>query len=271
MLHHRDTTKMIRMQWSVEVNLAVQTAKSFLSGSIPIIGQWLSDTLAATGSSQNSSVKFLYANQDGTNKFMFRGNFPIPKAACPPWFQDFKNYLNTVGKASLSLVIQGLYNLVEALCGLTSFEFQLNVERKSGSTSAGIISAQNTYLQVNSSNGIKKITLNDLNNALKDVSICAINCELCKSQNRCSSNSACAGGYCKNGPSKTSVGCQGTCMAKLDAGGDCSKGVLNIVVNTNDLFGAGDSNACTSGQCTCGRCTDSTKKAAAGAKCSENM
>jgi hypothetical protein len=140
----------------------------------------------------------------------------------------FKNYVNTVGKASLSLVIQGLYNLVEALCGLTSFEFQLNVERKSGSTSAGIISAQNTYLQVNSSNGIKKITLNDLNNALKDVSICAINCELCKSQNRCSSNSACSGGYCKNGPSKTSVGCQGTCMAKLDAGGNCSKGVLNF-------------------------------------------
>jgi hypothetical protein len=261
---------MIRMQWSVEVNLAMQTAKSFLSGSIPIIGQWLSDTLAAVGSSQNSSVKFLYANQDGTNKFIFRGNFPIPRAACPPWFQDFRNYINTVGIASLSSVIQDLFDLVEALCGLTLFEFQFNVERNSGSTSTGTISAQNTYLQVNSSNGIKKVTLNDLNDALGDGSICAINCELCKSQNRCSSSSACAGGYCKNGPFMISEHCQGTCMAKLNAGGDCSKGALNIVVNTNDPFGSGDGNACTSGQCTCGRCTDGTRKAVNGRTCSEN-
>jgi hypothetical protein len=267
------------MQWSVTANLARDTAKSFLKGSIPIIGEWLSDAvtaasssdewlseaLTATGSSPDLAVKLLYANQDGANKFILRGNFPVPKAACPPWFQDFKNYVNTVGKSSLSQVIQGLYNLVEALCGLSSFEFQFNVD-----TSAGI-SVQNTYLQVNSSNGIKKVTLNDLNNALRDGSICAVNCELCKSQNRCRSNSACSSGYCKNGPSKTSVGCQGTCMAKLDAGGDCGKDALNIVIDTNDLFGAGDSNACKSGQCTCGRCTDSTKKAAAGAKCSENM
>jgi hypothetical protein len=59
-------------------------------------------------------------------------------------------------------------------------------------------------------------------------------------------------------------------MAKLNAGGDCSKGTLNIVVSTNDPFGSGDGNACTSGQCTCGRCTDGTRKAVDGAGCSVN-
>jgi hypothetical protein len=62
--------------------------------------------------------------------------------------------------------------------------------------------------------------------------------------------SDCASGYCKNGPTQTSLGCIATCMAKLNTAGDCSKGALNIVVNTNDLLGAGDSKACISGQCT---------------------
>lgn len=83
--------------------------------------------------------------------------------------------------------------------------------------------------------------------------------------------SDCASGYCKNGPSKASADCRGTCMAKLNAGGDCSKGALNIVVNTNDPFGSGDGNACISGQCSCGKCADSTKKVPLDSFCSENI
>jgi hypothetical protein len=65
------------MQWSVDINLAIPTAKTFLSGCIPIIGEWLADTLDSSGSSPTSSasVKFLYANQQDANKFIFKGNF----------------------------------------------------------------------------------------------------------------------------------------------------------------------------------------------------
>jgi hypothetical protein len=196
----------------------------------------------------------LYANQQDANKFIFKGNFPIPRAACPDWFQHF-----SITGTTLSPVVRALYYFIEALCGLSSFEFQLDVERRSGNTSAGTISPQNTYLQVNSSNGIKNISLKDLNDAVRDASICAINCELCKSQNRCSSNSACASGYCKNGSEKTSMGCKGTCMVKLHNGGDCSKDALNISPNDpKHKLVAGDPKACRSGECTCGRCTDSS-------------
>lgn len=88
---------------------------------------------------------------------------------------------------------------------------------------------------------------------------------------RCSANSDCASNYCKNGSSKTSLNCAGTCMAKLNPGGDCSKSALNIHdADPTKLHTSGDDNACTSGKCMCGRCTDSSRKLPDNGKCSAN-
>ena len=72
----------------------------------------------------------------------------------------------------------------------------------------------------------------------------------------CSSDGDCYSGMCKNGPGGTSIGCAGTCMAKLSEGGNCSNDALNIKVT----FDSGDDNACKSGHYICGCCASYSGK-----------
>jgi len=85
--------------------------------------------------------------------------------------------------------------------------------------------------------------------------------------------SSCAefAGYCKNHDQlKTSIGCSGKCIEKLEHGAVCSKSALNIHwADTSKGGESGDDNACKSGQCICGRCAD-PGTVPNGRSCSEN-
>jgi hypothetical protein len=69
-------------------------------------------------------------------------------------------------------------------------------------------------------------------------------------------------GYCMNNTDwKSSIGCSGKCVEKLDEGGDCSKNAVNIhPLDPTHLHESGDGNACKSGECYCGRCANKIDK-----------
>jgi len=72
-------------------------------------------------------------------------------------------------------------------------------------------------------------------------------------------------GYCLNHPDwKSSIGCSGTCIEKLDVGEDCSKRRVNIhALDPTHALSSGDGNACKSGKCICGKCAGSASSYAA--------
>jgi len=79
-------------------------------------------------------------------------------------------------------------------------------------------------------------------------------------------------GYCMNNKDwKSSIGCSGKCVEKLDAGGDCSKSAVNIhSLDPTHLHQSGDGNACKSGKCFCGRCAELNSGVPNNNSCSEN-
>jgi hypothetical protein len=84
----------------------------------------------------------------------------------------------------------------------------------------------------------------------------------CISSDKDPEAAGCSGfdGYCMNNPNwKSSIGCSGKCVEKLEAGGDCSKAAVNIhKADPTHLTSSGDGNACKSGKCICGICTSTS-------------
>jgi len=80
----------------------------------------------------------------------------------------------------------------------------------------------------------------------------------CISSDKDPEAAGCSGfdGYCMNNPDwKSSTGCSGTCVEKLDIGGDCSKEAVNIHErHPTFMLASGDGNACKSGECICTKC-----------------
>jgi len=156
-----------RFQFYAASQQSLKTIRGFVQGTIPILGDWLSETIDMFGTSPE--VTFIYVNDKGSHQFGFIGEFSIPEDSCPDWIGQLEVAVELIQDQQLT----ELYNFVKILCAASQIEISFY-------TKGASVDITRTYLRL----GRIRLTLDQIMVAGMNLE----NNEACALDMQCQSN-----------------------------------------------------------------------------------